>query len=37
MLDGDRVDYRTDLWAAGLMLAKFVLGRHPLAPLLLCA
>src|SRR5262249_48211936 len=25
---GDRLDPRTDLWAAGLVLAELVLGRH---------
>ncbi|MGK3960075.1 AAA family ATPase [Sorangium sp. So ce118] len=27
------VDHRTDIWAAGILLAKLVLGRHPLSPL----
>lgn len=27
------VDHRTDLWAAGIVLAELLLGRHPLAPL----
>jgi serine/threonine protein kinase len=27
------VDHRADVWAAGIILAELVLGRHPLAPL----
>ncbi|WP_437940873.1 nSTAND1 domain-containing NTPase [Sorangium sp. So ce341] len=30
---GGPVDHRTDLWAVGILLAKLVLGRHPLSPL----
>ncbi|WP_438000964.1 protein kinase [Sorangium sp. So ce185] len=30
---GGPVDHRTDIWAAGILLAKLVLGRHPLSPL----
>jgi serine/threonine protein kinase len=30
---GETVDPRSDVWAAGLVLAELVLGRHPLAPL----
>ncbi|XXT55109.1 protein kinase [Sorangium sp. So ce542] len=30
---GGPVDHRTDIWAVGILLAKLVLGRHPLSPL----
>ncbi|WP_437955588.1 protein kinase [Sorangium sp. So ce119] len=30
---GGPVDHRTDIWAVGILLARLVLGRHPLAPL----
>ena len=28
-----QIDHRTDIWAAGMLLAELVLGEHPLAPL----
>jgi serine/threonine protein kinase len=31
------VDHRSDIWAVGILLAELVLGRHPLAPLLITA
>jgi hypothetical protein len=31
--NGDEVDERTDLWAAGILLYTMVVGEHPLAPL----
>ena len=29
----DKIDFRSDLWAVGIMLYQMVVGKHPLAPL----
>ncbi|HYH95296.1 protein kinase domain-containing protein [Hyalangium sp.] len=30
---GNKVDHRTDVWAAGIMLFRMIAGKHPLDPL----